>query len=65
MNKSIFDEDLEFNELDKALSKLGKSDSSVEYALHIRDEFDSVVSELNKIKDKLHVKGKESDEYFT
>jgi hypothetical protein len=55
-----------FKELDSKLGDLGKSDSSVEYAPHIRPEFDEVVKSLNNIKgylgglEMLHT----SDKYF-
>lgn len=39
-----------FNELDRHLKNLGQSDSSIEYAPHIREEFDKVVKSLNNIK---------------
>ncbi|KAA6446748.1 hypothetical protein [Bacillus swezeyi] len=42
-----------FKELETNLKGLGKSDSSVEYAPHIRDEFDKVIYSLNKIKNYL------------
>lgn len=55
-----------FKELDTNLKELGMSDSSIEYAPHIRDEFDKVIYSLNKIKNYLG--GEEithtSDKYF-
>ncbi|MED2945416.1 hypothetical protein VSK91_19750 [Bacillus swezeyi] len=55
-----------FKELDTNLKELGMSDSAVEYAPHIRDEFDKVINSLNKIKNYLG--GEEithtSDKYF-
>lgn len=39
-----------FDTLDKHLSNLGSSDSSVEYAPHIREEFNMVVGAVNNLK---------------
>ena len=52
------------DELDQALSKLGKSDSSVEYANHIRDEFNNVIDKVNELKKVLGGNIKSSDDYF-
>lgn len=42
------------------------SDSSVEYALHIRDKFDKVIYSLNEIKNYLGGEdmARTSDKYF-
>ncbi|MEC1437306.1 hypothetical protein P9D57_00780 [Bacillus sonorensis] len=55
-----------FKELDTHLKELGMSDSAVEYAPHIRDEFDKVIISLNKIKNYLGGKNmtSTSDNYF-
>jgi hypothetical protein len=57
----------ELIQLDEALTSLGKSDSSVEYALHIRDEFDMVIDKLNKLKTKMGYERfvNDSNEYFS
>lgn len=52
------------DELDQALSNLGKSDSSVEYANHIRNEFNDVVDKLNELKKVLGGNLKSSEDYF-
>ncbi|NUJ17485.1 hypothetical protein FKN04_12955 [Bacillus glycinifermentans] len=39
-----------FKKLDEKLSELGQSDSSVEYAPHVREPFDKVVESLNEIR---------------
>lgn len=57
-----------FIELDKSLGRLGHADSSIEYASHIRDEFDNVISNLNQIKQHLDLSTElqfSSDEYFS
>lgn len=53
-----------FVELDRHLSDLGKSDSSVEYASHIRDEFNKVVSSVNKIRLYIGGDSVKFDSYF-
>ena len=40
-----------FEELDEHIKELGQSDSSIEYAPHIRNKFDKVIYSLNKIKE--------------
>ena len=51
-------------ELDEALSRLAKSDSSVEYAIHIRENFDEVISCLNAVKKNMNMNTKDTDTYF-
>jgi len=41
--------------LDDAIKQLSKSDSSIEYANHIRNKFDDVVLMLNELKLELGV----------
>lgn len=53
-----------FNKLDNKLIILAKSDSSIEYAPHIRDSFNDVINELNNIKIILNIKTKTSNSYF-
>jgi hypothetical protein len=53
-----------FEELDKALCELAKSDSAIEYASHIRPEFNYVVTELNEVKRVLGFQSKECEKYF-
>lgn len=53
-----------FDKLDKSLIKLGKSDSAIEYAPHIRNEFDKVISALNMVKLYFNKDIKDSDSYF-
>ncbi|MCC9021753.1 hypothetical protein [Bacillus nakamurai] len=55
-----------FKELDTNLKELGMSDSSVEYALHIRSKFDKVIYSLNEIKNYLggEEMARTSDKYF-
>ena len=53
-----------FEQLDKNLRKLGQSDSSVEYASHIRGEFDEVLNSLNELKRYCNVEVFESECYF-
>ena len=55
---------MDFEKLDKALKELGESDSSVEYAPHIRECFDDVIKELNKIKSQLNAEIKDIGYYF-
>lgn len=43
----------ELLELDEALIDLARSDSSVEYAPHIREPFNLVVDKLNKLKEEM------------
>jgi hypothetical protein len=56
----------ELIQLDEVLTSLGKSDSSVEYAPHIREEFDKVIEKLNQLKVKMgYVRFENpSDDYF-
>ena len=51
-------------ELDQSLSNLAKSDSSIEYANHIRDEFENVIDKLNAIKEVLGGNIKSGFDYF-
>lgn len=55
-----------FCQIEHSLIKLAQSDSSIEYAPHIRKEFDEVVNGLNKIKEELELEIiiHESDWYF-
>jgi len=53
MNDKIIHKRLMF--LDDSLKRLGKSDSCIEYALHIRDEFNDVILMLKKLKLELGV----------
>ena len=53
-----------FDSLDVVLMELGKSDSSVEYAPHLREKFNEVVVQLNHIKGMLNILPKNSEEYF-
>lgn len=39
-----------FSEIDIALRKLGQSDSSIEYAGHIRQEFENTLQCINSLK---------------
>lgn len=39
-----------FNNIDEALKKLGKSDSSIEYTPHIRQEFSNVLQQIDHLK---------------
>lgn len=50
--------------LDYSLLQLALSDSSIEYAPHIRKNFDHVVNDLNRIKEYLGDEPMESDMYF-
>jgi hypothetical protein len=56
----------ELIQLDEALTSLGKSDSSVEYAPHIREEFNKVIEKLSQLKTKMgYVRFENSsDDYF-
>ena len=56
--------DERFDYLDAALMELGKSDGSVEYAPHLRERFNVIIEELNKIKGMLNILPKNSEEYF-
>lgn len=55
---------IRFELLDVALKELGESDSSIEYAPHIRECFDTVIRELNDIIDVLDIKKLDIDNYF-
>lgn len=39
-----------FDTLDEHLSSLGSSDSSIEYAPHVREKFNMVVGAINNLK---------------
>ena len=56
----------QFNDLDKALTGLGESDSTVEYAPHVREEFDKVIAKLNEVKKCVGLVSliRNSDSYF-
>lgn len=64
-NAFVMDAALEnsFN-LDTYLYQLAQSDSSVEYAPHIREEFDGVVKCVNEIRSYLGGSSKDIEEYF-
>lgn len=47
LDKELFEH---FDVLDKCLSDLGCSDSSIEYAPHIRNKFNKVVGAINNLK---------------
>ena len=55
-----------FNRLDHALKKLALSDSSVEYAQHIREPFNYVIDAILSLKEKYNIdsKYKTKEEYF-
>lgn len=42
-----------FFDIDEALERLAKSDSSIEYQEIVRKEFDEVIKRLNEIKEEL------------
>ncbi|MNW69651.1 hypothetical protein D3C74_487130 [compost metagenome] len=54
-----------FTELDIHLKKLTDSDSSIEYAPHIRNEYENVVSLINEIRIYLGGSPKNIQEYFS
>jgi hypothetical protein len=56
----------ELSELDGALASLAKSDSSIEYALHIREPFNEIINKLNQLKTEMGYDclKNNSDKYF-
>jgi len=53
-----------FENLDTRLTWLAKSDSAIEYAPHIRSDFNGVVGLINELKYELGFETKECNEYF-
>lgn len=53
-----------FKKLDENLSELGQSDSSVEYAPHVREPFDKVIESLNEIRTYLGEYPIKVNQYF-
>lgn len=53
-----------FKILDGNLSELAQSNSSIEFADHVRKHFDSSIDALNSIKKFLHIDNHSKDYYF-
>lgn len=53
----------QIRKLDHELKALGMSDSSVEYSLHIRECFDSVITRVNILKEALEMDAEIIDDY--
>ncbi len=54
----------ELDKLDVALSKLAKSDSAIQYAPHIEDEFYNVIDRLNELKSIFNFDKIQGFDYF-
>jgi len=53
-----------FKQIDKYLSELGQSDSTIEYAPHARNPFDKLIESMNELKLHLGEESKPVDTYF-
>jgi hypothetical protein len=53
-----------FKQLDESLSELVQSESTIEYAPHVREPFDKVVAAINDIRTYVGGNSRSSEYYF-